>query len=108
VFAGLPPTGDLDSETVELMNTPRCGVKDKIGHGSRAKRYTLQGSRWKTKELTYRITKYPSSDHLSKQQIDDEISEAFKLWGDSSGLSFKQLDDGNMHIEIRFEKCWLS
>jgi hypothetical protein len=27
VFAGLQPTGELDGETVDLMNTPRCGVK---------------------------------------------------------------------------------
>ena len=24
----LPVTGELDEETIKLMNTPRCGVKD--------------------------------------------------------------------------------
>lgn len=46
MFAGLQPTGDLDAETVELMNTPRCGVKDKLGPdhvAKRKKRYALQG-----------------------------------------------------------------
>ncbi len=63
-FAGLEQTGDLDEETVELMNTPRCGVRDIIGPGTQArrkKRYALQGSRWRTKNLTYRITKYPGT-----------------------------------------------
>ena len=39
-FAGLPQTGDLDEETVVMMNKPRCGVKD--GEASnRKKRYVL-------------------------------------------------------------------
>lgn len=44
-FAGLNQTGELDGETLEMMNTPRCGVKDKVGFGANArkKRYALQG-----------------------------------------------------------------
>ena len=63
-FAGLNQTGELDPVTVELMGTPRCGVRDRGqeetagGGGSnssrRKKRYVLQGSRWQTKHLTYR------------------------------------------------------
>lgn len=33
-FAGLNVTGELDGETMELMSSPRCGVKDKVGFGS--------------------------------------------------------------------------
>ena len=47
MFAGLEPTGELDKETVELMETPRCGVKDNVGPSDdakrRKKRYALQG-----------------------------------------------------------------
>ena len=62
-FAGLNQTGELDPVTVELMGTPRCGVRDRgqeeeeeeeRGGNSRQKRYVLQGSRWQTKHLTYR------------------------------------------------------
>ena len=60
-FAGLNETGELDPLTVELMGTPRCGVRDRgqderdrsVG-SRRKKRYVLQGSRWQTKHLTYR------------------------------------------------------
>ena len=48
MFAGLDPTGELDKETVELMETPRCGVKDNVGPSDdakrRKKRYALQGT----------------------------------------------------------------
>jgi len=46
-FAGLNVTGDLDPETIELMATPRCGVRDKIGHDARRrKRYVRQGKNY--------------------------------------------------------------
>ena len=37
-FAGLNQTGELDVVTKNLMKTPRCGVKDIIGHGATARR----------------------------------------------------------------------
>ena len=37
-FAGLNLTGVVDEETKELMNTPRCGVKDLVGPGALMKR----------------------------------------------------------------------
>lgn len=57
-FAGLSVTGELDPVTVELMGTPRCGVRDKEqisdgGDGQKSS-YVLQGSRWQIKHLTYR------------------------------------------------------
>ena len=45
-FAGLNVTGILDKKTMDMMAMPRCGVKDKVGYGSKArrkKRYALQG-----------------------------------------------------------------
>ena len=50
-FAGMNVTGELDADTVKMMNTPRCGVKDKLGmkmdshqhQRSRSKRFALQG-----------------------------------------------------------------
>ena len=80
-FAGLEQTGELDPVTVELMETPRCGVRDIIGHGAtarRKKRYVLQGSRWQVKKLTYRINKYPSI-RLSKREVDQTVKKAFAM-----------------------------
>ncbi|XP_042226891.1 matrix metalloproteinase-16-like [Homarus americanus] len=103
-FAGLDQTGELDDETIEMMNTPRCGVKDKIGFGANArkKRYALQGSRWRVKEITYRITKYPKG--LLRNDVDREIESAFQVWADVTDLAFRAVSTGKVHIEVRFER----
>ncbi|EFN76651.1 Matrix metalloproteinase-14 [Harpegnathos saltator] len=104
-FAGLNITGELNEETARLMATPRCGVKDKVGPAAdgRSKRYALQGSRWRTKNLTYQITKYPSG--LNNDAVDKEIRTAFNVWSEYTDLTFTQKKGlhNNVHIEIRFE-----
>ena len=37
-FAGLNQTGEIDPVTKQLMETPRCGVRDITGHGDTARR----------------------------------------------------------------------
>lgn len=103
-FAGLNVTGELDSETTELMSLPRCGVRDKIGFGSdsRSKRYALQGSRWKVKNLTYRISKYPK--RLKRSDVDAELARAFAVWSGYTDLTFTPKSTNPVHIEIRFEE----
>lgn len=46
-FFGLTVTGELDSDTLEIMKMPRCGVPDVGQYG-----YTLPG--WRKHNLTYR------------------------------------------------------
>ena len=97
VFAGIDPTGELDDETIELMNTPRCGVKDNVGPGDdakRKKRYALQGSRWKKDTLTWRISQYPSSSRWKKSQVDEEIKKAFDIWAQQIPVKFQKKTSG--------------
>ncbi|XP_012056897.1 PREDICTED: matrix metalloproteinase-14 [Atta cephalotes] len=86
------------------MATPRCGVKDKVGPAAdgRSKRYALQGSRWRTKNLTYKISKYPTG--LNKQEVEKEIANAFSVWTGETDLTFtRKTGHENVHIDIRFE-----
>jgi len=121
-FAGINRTGVLDDETVRWMNMPRCGVKDSVagamtpgggGHDdheeeagihSRQKRYALQGSRWRVKELTYKISRYPTGKAgLSRTAVDREIKKALNVWSDHTDLKFVRKRSGKVHIDIRFE-----
>lgn len=105
-FAGLNVTGSLDDETVQTMSLPRCGVQDKVGTGNdkRSKRYALQGSRWKVKDLVFKITKYPKK--LKRNDVDKAIQTAFNVWSRYTDLTFtpsSRAPSSRVHIEIRFE-----
>ncbi|KAK0158536.1 hypothetical protein PV328_009527 [Microctonus aethiopoides] len=103
-FAGLNVTGSLDNETSTMMSLPRCGVKDKVGRSldGRFKRYALQGSRWRVKKLTYRISQYPK--RLDQNSVDKDIARAFAVWSEYTDLTFTQKRSGQVHIDIRFER----
>lgn len=88
------------------MNMPRCGMKDHdtmgghtLGHRI-AKRYALQGSKWRRTDLTYRISKYPRK--IKKSVADREIARAFKVWSDVTPMNFIPKKEGRVHIDIRF------
>jgi len=126
VFAGLPPTGVLDEQTLQKMAAPRCGVQDKdnyiiqvneaikdsevvnIKHRdknkTRHRRFVIQGSRWKVRDLTYAITKYPTSSRLSRAEVDRTFRKAFDVWEKFTNLKFEEKTSGKVHIDIRFEK----
>lgn len=105
-FAGLAETGNLDNTTLTMMNMPRCGVRDRVGHSAsaRRKRYALQGSKWRVSELTYTISKYPSHRLKEKPKVDAEIKKAFKVWADVTPLKFTHRTNGRVHIDVRFEE----
>ena len=53
--------------------------------------------------MTYRISKYPSSQRLSNREVDKEIEKALNVWASVTDLSFEQRKFGKVHIDIRFE-----
>ena len=69
------------------------------------------GSRWKTKQLTYKISKYPSTNRLTKREVDSEIKKALNVWAEVTDLTFEQRLFGKVHIDIvcgfRFAQCTL-
>jgi len=74
---------------------------------SRSKRYALQGSRWSTNEITYRISKY--STKLPKRTVDKIIKKAVSLWAEVTNLKFveqkeERKNGKKVKLDIRFEK----
>uniref|UniRef100_A0A672NDC5 Matrix metallopeptidase 30 n=1 Tax=Sinocyclocheilus grahami TaxID=75366 RepID=A0A672NDC5_SINGR len=95
-FFGLEVTGKLDSNTLETMKLPRCGVTDVARYGH------FQGKpKWKQSVVTYRITEYTSQ--LSKREVDTTITKAFQLYSDVIALDFKQIYNGTADIMILFK-----
>uniref|UniRef100_A0A8C5Q6A4 Matrix metallopeptidase 1 n=1 Tax=Leptobrachium leishanense TaxID=445787 RepID=A0A8C5Q6A4_9ANUR len=92
-FFGLKVTGQLDAETVEVMEKPRCGVPD-IGE------FRTFPAVWQKKDLTYRILNF--TPDLSKADVEKSIERALKVWSDVSPLTFTRIYDKESDIEISF------
>ena len=86
---------------MDLMHRRRCGNKD-VDRKVRAKRFILQGSRWRTHKLLYKISRYPSKRLLSKQEVNQAMEEAFKVWSDVADLEFERVTDQEADIDILF------
>uniref|UniRef100_A0A672PKX2 Peptidase metallopeptidase domain-containing protein n=1 Tax=Sinocyclocheilus grahami TaxID=75366 RepID=A0A672PKX2_SINGR len=88
----------LDSDTLKLMDTPRCSLPDIIGSGDmlkkrrRKRRYATTGLRWKKSDLTWRsafIQNYPSvTPSLKPNAVESIMVYALKAWSDVTNLKF--------------------
>ncbi|NIG57934.1 matrix metalloproteinase-27 [Pontoporia blainvillei] len=92
-FFGLTVTGKLDSNTLEIMKTPRCGVPDVSQYG-----YTLPG--WKKYNLTYRIVNY--TPDMARADVDEAIQKGLEVWSKVTPLIFTKISKGIADIMIAF------
>uniref|UniRef100_A0A2K6RAR3 Matrix metallopeptidase 10 n=2 Tax=Rhinopithecus roxellana TaxID=61622 RepID=A0A2K6RAR3_RHIRO len=94
-FLGLAATGKLDSDTLEVMRKPRCGVPD-VGHF-----HTFPGiPKWRKTHLTYRIVNY--TPDLPRDAVDSAVEKAVKVWEEVTPLTFSRLYEGEADIMISF------
>ncbi|XP_002708607.2 stromelysin-2 [Oryctolagus cuniculus] len=94
-FLGLEVTGKLDSNTLEVIRKPRCGVPD-VGHFS-----TFPGTpKWTKTHLTYRIVNY--TPDLPRDAVDAAIEKALKVWEEVTPLTFSRKHEGEADIMISF------
>ncbi|XP_047450312.1 collagenase 3 [Mugil cephalus] len=94
-FFNLEVTGNLDDNTVELMNKARCGVPD-IGEYNHFPRHL----KWENLNVTFRIVNY--TPDLKRTDVDKAIHNALNVWADVTPLTFKKLYTGTADIMISF------
>ncbi|XP_043847201.1 matrilysin [Dromiciops gliroides] len=96
-FFGLPQTGILNTNTMEIIQKPRCGVPD-VGQ------FSLFPGRpkWSSKVVTYRVASYTRD--LSKATVDYLVQKALDMWSKASTLTFKKVRRGNADIVIGFAR----
>ncbi|KAJ8275889.1 hypothetical protein COCON_G00076410 [Conger conger] len=94
-FFRLKVTGILDSDTLQMMNKPRCGVPDVSQYT------TFHGNlKWPTNKLTYRIENY--TPDLSVSEVDTAIEKALQVWARVTPLHFNRIYSGIADIMISF------
>ena len=79
-FNNLRVTGELDRETMELMERPRCGMVDISDNLVEGENYLLQGSKWPESRLTWRVTKYPADSLLTRREIDATVTQVRSIY----------------------------
>ncbi|XP_047451209.1 matrix metalloproteinase-20 [Mugil cephalus] len=94
IFFGLNATGELNSDTLEMMGSPRCGVPDVEEYSNN------QGTRWNKNVITYSIGRYTRD--LPRSTVDSLIESAFSVWARASGLTFVRSHSGNADIMVEF------
>ncbi|CAH1270700.1 MMP14 [Branchiostoma lanceolatum] len=123
-FAHINITGELDEPTLEMMERPRCGVKDIVGtaNSARKRRYAIQeaslslspaadivqpydyvshqGSRWRKHDLTYRISAY--TQDLPAFEVESAVEKAFQVWARHTPLTFTRIYWGRPDLDVKF------
>uniref|UniRef100_A0A8C6T5U9 Matrix metallopeptidase 20b (enamelysin) n=1 Tax=Neogobius melanostomus TaxID=47308 RepID=A0A8C6T5U9_9GOBI len=94
IFFGLNVTGSLDSETLDVMKSPRCGVPDVEDYSN------IQGTRWNKNQLSYNIGRYTRD--LPRGTVDSVIDSAFSVWSSVSSIKFFRSHSPNADIIIEF------
>ncbi|KAI5626717.1 matrilysin-like, partial [Silurus asotus] len=93
-FFGLNQTGILDTETLSIIKTPRCGVPD-------VEEYVYnRGNRWKKNVISYSIGKYTSD--LPIATVDSLIGAALDVWAKASPLRFFRSSSQQADIMVEF------
>jgi peptidoglycan hydrolase-like protein with peptidoglycan-binding domain len=94
---GLPVTGDVDEDTLDLMNQPRCGFPDIVVEG--VGEFVAQGNRWNVNPVSYSYTN--TTPDLPVADVRAAVRGAFDRWSAVSSLNFVENPNGG-DIRIGF------
>ncbi len=103
---GLKDTGEADTETLELMQRPRCGVPDinpdpSLDSGLAS--FVLRGCKYDRTDLTYAFIN--GTPDLSNQREQEIIREAFAAWAAVTPLRFMEVrPDQDPDFPIAWER----
>uniref|UniRef100_A0A3B3CY06 Peptidase metallopeptidase domain-containing protein n=1 Tax=Oryzias melastigma TaxID=30732 RepID=A0A3B3CY06_ORYME len=98
-FFGLQVTGTLDTDTLEVMKKPRCGLPD-----VNIEEFSTFGNKakWQKNPLTYRIVNY--TPDMTQAEVQDSIQKALHVWEQATPLRFIRTSSGAADIMVSFNR----
>ena len=98
---GLPVTGELDSDTISMIVSPRCGVSDTKTHGTtfhatKHFSYFFGKPRWGRQApviLTYAFSQNNTIDYISSNDMKTVFKRAFSRWAQVIPVNFMEIED---------------
>lgn len=93
----LTPNGQLDDETVGLMETPRCGNQDILDEPGHPPRYETFGCSFFAHVRKPRFTYENLTADLDQNRILAAIQRAFNTWRAAAGIDFYRVGLDNPH-----------
>ncbi|TRY87581.1 hypothetical protein DNTS_005974 [Danionella cerebrum] len=94
-FFRLEVTGNLDDNTVKVMEMARCGVPDVAEYN-----HFPRDLKWESTNVTFRILNYTAD--LNPKDVDRALRNALSVWSKVTPLKFQRLYTGNADIMISF------
>jgi len=133
-MANVNVTGELDADTMTMLDRPRCGdpdlqdptlINDLMGahedldcddeiYGgdcNRTRRFAVYGTKWRTMKLSYCIVNYPAgTTKKGKKLFAREVAEAIHKWTVFIPLKIKKRRCGKNaripQIRVKFVQGW--
>ncbi|XP_022738780.1 metalloendoproteinase 1-MMP [Durio zibethinus] len=105
---GLPVTGQLDSDTISAIMSPRCGVSDTAPriHATKHFAYFYGTPRWgpgSPMTLTYACSPSNMIDYISLLEIRTVFQRSFSRWASVIPVNFTEIEDyESANIRIGF------
>ncbi|XP_053692504.1 matrix metalloproteinase-2-like [Sabethes cyaneus] len=102
-YGALPETGQIDAQTIKLMSSPRCGVKDYTehhDHSTRQRRFVIGSESWRKRKITYFIANWSSK--VGEDSVAKFMQKAFDEWAKYSNLRFVRVYDPSADIIVGF------
>jgi len=61
----------------------------------------VAGSKWESREITFRVSRYPDKQGLTRMAVDEVVEQAFATWASETNLTFRQASE-SADINIAF------
>jgi hypothetical protein len=91
----------VDADTRAILQAPRCGVPDGMSALDPANKFALQGSKWGTSTVTWKVL---NTNDVTLTQARAAAAAAFASWAAQTSLTFTEITgSGSADIQIQFK-----